>query len=99
MNLPKALKLLRELHSINQVSLGDTLDLSPSYISDLEAGKRTPSLEVLESYSDFFSVPLSSIFALAETIHKPCIELHKFKLSHKIYDAVALLTIKNKVKK
>lgn len=99
MNLPKALKLLRELHSINQVSLGDTLDLSPSYISDLEAGKRTPSLEVLESYSDFFMVPLSSIFALAEVINKPCIELHKFKLSHKIYDAVAVLKIKNKVKK
>lgn len=99
MNLPKALKLLRELHSINQVSLGGTLDLSPSYISDLEAGKRTPSLEVIESYAKFFGIPLSSLFALAEVIENPRFDLGKFKLHVKVIEAVNFMNIRNRVKK
>ena len=55
-------------HDLKQNQLACELDLSKSHISEIENGNRTPSLEVLKKYSDFFKVPVSSIIFFSEQL-------------------------------
>lgn len=66
--LGRALRLIRVFHDKNQSDLVDVIGVSKSYISEIEAGKKTPSFEVLQRYSDFFKIPLSSIMFFAENV-------------------------------
>lgn len=66
--LPEALRLLRVYHDLKRNELAERLGLSPSYISELEKGNRTPSLDVIEKYAREFSVPASSILFFSENI-------------------------------
>ena len=63
----RALKLIRQYHRLSQVELAKKLDLSKSFISELEKdnGKR-PSIDVLERYARHFKIPLSSLLLFAE---------------------------------
>ena len=65
----RALKLIRQYHRLSQVELADKLGLSKSFISELEKkdGKK-PSVDVLERYSDYFKIPMSSILLFAESV-------------------------------
>jgi len=69
--LSEALRLLRVYHDMKQVELCDAIGLSKSYISELEKGNRTPSVEVIKKYADFFKVPASSILFFSEQLEKP----------------------------
>lgn len=69
--LSEALRLLRVYHDMKQVELCDALGLSKSYISELEKGNRTPSIDVIQKYADFFKVPPSSILFFAEKLEEP----------------------------
>ena len=69
--LSEALRLLRVYHDMKQVELCDALGLSKSYISELEKGNRTPSIDVIQKYADFFKVPASSIMFFAEQLEEP----------------------------
>jgi transcriptional regulator with XRE-family HTH domain len=62
----RALKLIRDYHRLSQTELAERLGLSKSYISELEAGSKKASLEVLERYSDKFAIPMSSLVLFAE---------------------------------
>lgn len=64
----RALKLIRQYHRLSQVELAKELDLSKSFISELEKkdGKK-PSVDVLERYAAFFKIPLSSLLLFAES--------------------------------
>ena len=66
--LGNALRLLRVFHDMRQNELADKLGLSKSHISEIENGNRTPSLDVLERYSEFFKIPASSILFFSEQI-------------------------------
>jgi transcriptional regulator with XRE-family HTH domain len=66
--LSEALRLLRVFHDMKQGDLAERLELSKSYISEIENGNRTPSLEVIEKYADIFSVPVSSIMFFSEQL-------------------------------
>ncbi|EKU28239.1 MULTISPECIES: helix-turn-helix domain-containing protein [Alcaligenes] len=66
--LNKALKTVRQYHRLNQIELASNLSLSPSYISEIEKGKKEPSLDVLQKYADFFKIPLSSLIVFSETL-------------------------------
>lgn len=65
----RALKLIRQYHRLSQVELAERLHLSNSFISELEKknGKR-PSVDVLEKYSNYFKIPMSSLMLFAERI-------------------------------
>lgn len=63
-----ALKLLRVFHELKQKELAEKLDISASHISEIEAGKKTPTLELLNTYARVFEVPPSSILFLAENL-------------------------------
>lgn len=69
--LNKALKLIRSYYDISQSELSSQLGLSNSYLSEIESGKKQPSIEILTKYSDYFDIPLSSILFFSESLDKP----------------------------
>ncbi|XYJ10722.1 helix-turn-helix transcriptional regulator [Telluria sp. B2] len=63
-----ALRLIRQYHNINQTQLAAKLSISSSYLSELESGKKEPTLDILHRYADCFDVPLSSLVVFSETL-------------------------------
>jgi transcriptional regulator with XRE-family HTH domain len=66
--ISKAIKLIRQYHNLNQTQLASRLSISTSYLSELESGKKEPSLDILQKYAECFNVPLSSLVVFAETL-------------------------------
>lgn len=66
--LHKALRLMRVFHDLSQKDLAEKLDISKSYLSEIESGKKQPTLSLLERYSQVFEVPVSSIIFFSEHI-------------------------------
>ena len=64
--LDKALKLLRTSHNFNQKELAQKLEISSSYLSEIESGQKPPSLALLYRYGQVFEVPVSSILFLGD---------------------------------
>jgi transcriptional regulator with XRE-family HTH domain len=58
MNYGRAIKTIRTARGIPQKELARMLELDASYVSLIEAGKRTPSLEVMEGIAQKLEVPL-----------------------------------------
>lgn len=69
--LNKALKLLRTYHQLTQVELAQRLGIANSYLSEIETGIKTPSIELLEKYSLVFKIPVSSIILFSEKMDNP----------------------------
>lgn len=66
--LNKALKLIRAFYDISQSELSDRLGISKSYLSEIESGKKQPTIEILNKYSAQFDIPLSSILFFSENM-------------------------------
>jgi transcriptional regulator with XRE-family HTH domain len=66
--ISKAIKLLRQYHNLKQTQLASRLSISTSYLSELESGKKEPSLDLLQKYADCFNIPLSSLVVFSETL-------------------------------
>ena len=64
--LNEALRLIRVYHDMPQTDAAGKLGISKSYLSEIEAGKKVPTLHILENYSKAFSIPLSSILFFSE---------------------------------
>ena len=64
----RALKLVRQYHRLNQVRMAEKLQISPSYLNEIERGKKTPSLELLNKYAEIAGIPVSSLMFLAEEL-------------------------------
>jgi transcriptional regulator with XRE-family HTH domain len=63
----RALKLIRQYHRLSQAELADALNLSRSFVSELEKPKgKKPSIDVLERYAAYFKIPVSSLLLFAE---------------------------------
>lgn len=69
--IAEALRLIRVFHDMRQQDLADRLGLSKSYVSELENGKKVPSMEVIQKYSDAFGIPPSSILFFSENLQDP----------------------------
>ena len=68
--LSEALRILRLFHDLSQIEAARALDISPPYLSQLESGQKTASLDVIRKYASVFEVPASSIFLLSERIQE-----------------------------
>ncbi|WP_081506026.1 helix-turn-helix transcriptional regulator [Azospirillum lipoferum] len=68
--LNEALRLLRVFHDLSQKDLAAKLGVTKSYISEIEAGKKVPTLQLLERYAQVYNIPLSSIMFFSENIGK-----------------------------
>tara|TARA_R110000787_G_scaffold67128_1_gene150413 strand:+ start:603 stop:914 length:312 start_codon:yes stop_codon:yes gene_type:complete len=91
----QALSLLRRYQGLNQSTLAKRLGVSRSYISELESGNRTPSLDLLSRYAEVFNIPVSSLVFFAEALQDKenlsgRLEKAKGVIARKI---IALLTI------
>jgi transcriptional regulator with XRE-family HTH domain len=66
--LNRALKLLRTYHQFSQTDLAKKLDISNSYLCEIEKGVKTPGMDMLAKYSEIFKMPISTILLFSEKI-------------------------------
>lgn len=66
MKIGFVLKKLRLTYSMTAKSLAEKLEISPSYLSEIENDKKIPPLNLLEKYSSVFDIKTSSILLMAE---------------------------------
>jgi transcriptional regulator with XRE-family HTH domain len=66
--LGEALRLIRVYHDLKQKQVAERLDISTSYLSEIEKGHKTPSLDLIQRYSSIFGLPVSSIMFFAESV-------------------------------
>ena len=64
--LNEALRLIRIFHDVSQKDMAARLQIVPSYLSEIENGKKEPTLVLLHKYSKEFNIPMSSILFFAE---------------------------------
>ncbi len=68
--LGEALRLIRVFHDCKTGELAAALGLSASYISEIEKGKKNPSMDTLKKYAEFFDTTVSAIMFFSEDIEK-----------------------------
>ena len=66
----EALKMFRSIHGYKAKELAGLLEISPSYLSEIENSKKTPSYELLVKYSEVFDVKLSTLILFSEEYNK-----------------------------
>lgn len=59
--LGKRIRALRKSAGWSQVEMADLLAINRGYLSELETGKRDPSLTVLKTLADGLSISLSKL--------------------------------------
>ncbi|HEY0193857.1 MAG TPA: helix-turn-helix transcriptional regulator, partial [Kofleriaceae bacterium] len=70
--LGRRIRLLREDHRLSQQQLADQLHLSQRYISELERGTKTPSLDTLVRIAHVgFQIPIAELFYDVDDIRDP----------------------------
>lgn len=67
--LNEALRLIRAYHDISQTQLCRELDISNSYLSEIESGKKQPTLDLLRKYGERFDIPISSLMFFSENMN------------------------------
>lgn len=66
--LHEALRLVRAYHDLSQSQLSLELGISNSFLSEVESGKKQPTLDLLKKYSERFGIPVSSLMFFSENI-------------------------------
>lgn len=66
--LNEALRLIRVFHDMKQAEAAKALGVSASYLSEVETGKKRPTLELIEKYAETFRIPASSIMYFSENM-------------------------------
>lgn len=67
--LNEALKQIRVFHQLKQVELANELGISKSYLSEIESNRKSVSMDLLEKYANYFSVPASSLMMFSENLN------------------------------
>lgn len=68
--LNESLRLFRIFHDKKLIELAKELKISPSYLSEIESGKKQPSMEIIVKYSKIFKTTPSSILFFSEELDK-----------------------------
>ena len=63
----EVLKRLRTIYGYKAIDVSEKLGISASYLSEIENGKKQPSLEHLKKYAELFGIKLSSLILLSES--------------------------------
>lgn len=65
----EALRLIRVYHDMSQTELCVELGISNSFLSEIESGKKQPTLDLLNRYSANFDIPVSSLLFFSENLN------------------------------
>ena len=68
--LNECLRLFRIFHDKKLVDLAKELKISPSYLSEIESGKKHPSMEIIKKYAKAFKTTPSAILFFSEELDK-----------------------------
>lgn len=68
--LGEALRLIRVFHDIKQSDAANKLGVSKSYLSEIEKGRKEPTLDLVKKYEAAFDIPASSILFFSENMGK-----------------------------
>ena len=63
-----ALRMIRVFHDVSQKELASRMQVAPSHLSEIEAGKKQPTLHLLDRYAEEFKIPVSSIMFFSENM-------------------------------
>ena len=66
--LNQALRLIRIFHDTSLSELAKQMDISVGYLSEIETGKKNPSLDVIHKYATTFHTTESAILFFSENI-------------------------------
>lgn len=95
--LHKALRLIRVFHDLKAAELAAKLKVSRSYLSEIERGKKRPTLELIGKYSKAFNLPASTIVYFGEAL-RPRRGMHRlFEIESK-EKAVAFMRLTDRFK-
>lgn len=83
-----ALRIIRVFHDLRQNELAAKLGIASSHLSEIEHGKKQPTLQLLEAYATEFNMPLSSILFFSEQMEAGPVARARASISRK---ALALL--------
>lgn len=64
----ETLKLLRIFYGYKSVDMAKRLNISQSFLSEIENSKKNPTLELLNKYSKIFNIKVSTIVLLSESL-------------------------------
>src|SRR5690606_20632999 len=67
-------EVLRSIRMFNKTSitkLSEEFQVSQGYLSDIERGKKKPTLDIISKYSKKFEIPLSGIMFFSENHDDP----------------------------
>lgn len=64
----EALRLLRVFSTMKTKELAVLIGISPNYLSEIESGKKKPTLKVIAKYCDVFSIKQSQFLSLSEEL-------------------------------
>lgn len=62
-NAGRQIQLLRIQHRLTQKELAEKINSSQNYISDVETGKKQPSIDYYVAVANFFNVSLDYLFS------------------------------------
>lgn len=68
--LGKVLRLLRIAQDLSVKELAEKMEISSTYICDVESSRKRPSLDMLKKYSDALNVETSTILYFVEQNEK-----------------------------
>ena len=66
--LNQALRLIRVFHDQSLSELSKQMNISVGYLSEIESGKKNPSLDVISKYAKVFHTTESAILFFAENM-------------------------------
>lgn len=64
------LKQTRKIYGYKASEMSSMLNISPSYLSEIENNKKSPSLSLLQKYADIYGIKLSSLILLSENMEE-----------------------------
>lgn len=64
----EAFKIIRVFNGLTQQDLSTDLNISHSFLSQIESGKRNPTLTTVESFAKRFKIPVSSLMLFSEQL-------------------------------
>lgn len=78
MNIGNALRDFRKAKNIKQYVAAGGVGITQTYLSQIEAGKKDPSTEVIKKMGDFYQVPI--VFVLFKAIDETDVQPEKREL-------------------